>query len=811
MSDEVILGIDLGTATSCVAVVQNDKPVVIANRGHLTTPSVVGVAEGDKMVVGHAAKRQAVTNAANTVAAIKRLIGRHWDSAEVKSFPHPGLVQGPNGDVRIKLRDKVFALAELNALILEDLKAAAEAHLGHDVHKCVITVPAYFNDGQRQATRDAARIAGLEVVRIINEPTAAAVAYGFGRGANKTVVVYDLGGGTFDISIVRVSQGGTFEVLGTGGDTYLGGEDFDMAVLRHLTRAFEDQHGMGVPSDRTVLQRLKEAAEEAKRTLSGSAVANIELPLLARSPNGEPINFQCTIDRPTFDALCKPLVDRTITLIHEALAAAKLRVQDIDDLLLVGGSSRVPMVHLAVTELLGRKPSQGVHPDEAVATGAAIHAFALGGGGRGVTLLDVTPYTLGIEIPGNRRVPILPKLSRVPTSVTQTFSTSRDNQAAVDVVVLQGESDNARENTLLARFHLPNIRQAPAGHVTIDVTIAVNESGVVEVFAKDVETGRVESIQVLASSGLTEQDVQEMRAARIFGESGKRAPAPAPARPPASGPRPFPQQPKPTPAPPPLPPEQRNSSPKPPPVAPSERPTSAPPAGHPAAAAERAPSERPTTPAPVDPSLAAQAIPVRALRPAATPAHGAVRPKVAVKNVSKTPAQPPVEPVATPVAPEAAASPPAQSRPSRAPKRSKSLRPSKSPKASGSPAAISGFDFDMPPLDALPPPEELGTPPAPTPVEPPPEAPTKTKLKLKGGGGAAFQGQLEEVSASLEYVTKSATKVLASTDYGRGTLDECQLAIAKARDAIATGDGQAMRDMAFELARIEQTIAGLTS
>lgn len=799
MSDEVILGIDLGTATSCVAVVQNDKPVVIANRGHLTTPSVVGVADGDKMVVGHAARRQAVTNAANTVAAIKRLIGRHWDSAEVKSFPHPGLVQGPNGDVRIKLRDKVFALAELNALILEDLKAAAEAHLGHEVHKCVITVPAYFNDGQRQATRDAARIAGLEVVRIINEPTAAAVAYGFGRGANKTVVVYDLGGGTFDISIVRVSQGGTFEVLGTGGDTYLGGEDFDMAVLRHLSRAFEEQHGMGVPSDRTVLQRLKEAAEEAKRTLSGAAVANIELPLLAKTNSGEPINFSCSIDRATFDALCKPLVDRTIKLIHEALAGAKLRVQDIDDLLLVGGSSRVPMVHTAVTELLGRKPSQGVHPDEAVASGAAIHAFTLGGGGRGVTLLDVTPYTLGIEIPGNRREAILPKLSRVPTSVTRTFSTSRDNQSAVDVVVLQGESENARENTLLARFHLPNIRQAPAAHVTIDVTIAVNESGVVEVSAKDVETGRVESIQVLASSGLSEKDVQEMRAARIFGESGKRA-AERPA--PTSQRKAFPAQPaaQPTPA---------------AGVAMRSEPKPTPAAAHPPVApiAKPAPSPAPAPVAaktPEPPKLAP-------INPAFTPAHGAVKPKL-IKKIAKTPPQPTVEPVAAaPVAevlpaqePEPTPQmPPAQSRPSKAPKRSKSLRPSKAPKASKGPAAISSFDFDMPPLDNLPPPVDLGLPPAAAAA--PEAAPAKAKLKVKRGAGGAFQGQLEEVIASLEYVTKSATKVLASTDYGRGTLDECQMAIAKARDAIANGDGQAMRDMAFELARIEQTISSLTS
>jgi molecular chaperone DnaK len=696
MSDEVILGIDLGTATSCIAVVQNEKAVVIPNRGHLTTPSIVGVADGDKMVVGHAARRQAVTNAANTVAAIKRLIGRHWDSPEVKSFPHPGLVEGPNGDVRIQLRDKVFALAELNALILEDLKAAAEAHLGHQVHKCVITVPAYFNDGQRQATRDAARIAGLEVVRIINEPTAAAVAYGFGRGANKTVVVYDLGGGTFDISIVRVSQNGTFEVLGTGGDTYLGGEDFDMAVLRHISRSFEEQYQMGVPTDRTALQRLKEAAEEAKRTLSGSTVANIELPLFARTMTGEPLNFTCSIDRTAFDALCKPLVDRTIHLIHEALAAAKLQVQDIDDLLLVGGSSRVPMVHLAVTELLGRKPSQGVHPDEAVASGAAIHAYALGGGGQGVTLLDVTPYTIGIEIPGNRRQAILPKLSRVPTSVTRRFSTSRDNQSAVDVVVLQGESENARENTLLARFHLGNIRLAPAAHVTIDVTIAVNESGVVEVSAKDVETGRVESIQVLASSGLSEKDVEEMRAARIFGDIGTRLRSDGAAPPSQQEAFAAPAAAEETPAP------RVASESEPEDVHAAAHPTVAPgasPEASPAPSAARPPAPRKLTP----------------FNQAYTPAHGVVRPKL-VKKVAKTPVQPPVEPIpegapihhaATDQEPEETPQmPPAQSRPSKSPNRKKSHRPSKAPKESKSPAAVSGFDFDMPPLDDLPPPEE---------------------------------------------------------------------------------------------------------
>ncbi|MGH7271664.1 MAG: Hsp70 family protein, partial [Polyangiaceae bacterium] len=514
-ADGVIVGIDLGTTNSCIAVVEGGKPVVIPNRGHLTTPSIVAIGPNGARLVGHAAKKQAISNPQDTAIAIKRLTGRSFDSDEVRaSFAHAtcAVVAGPNGDVRIRLRDRVYALAELSAMILQDLKTAAETHLQKPVTRAVITVPAYFTDGQRQSTRDAATIAGLQLVRAINEPTAAAIAFGFGRETKKTLVVYDLGGGTFDISIVRIAQDGTFEVLGTGGDTALGGADVDQRVIEWLAAGFQKEHGVDLRANRSALQRLKEAAEVAKVALSSAERADIDLPLIAAQPSGDALHLRCTLTRAELEAMCKPLVDRTIALTREALAMSRTRIDQVDDLLLVGGSSRIPAVHRAVTELLGRKPSQRVHPDEAVAVGAAIHGHALTVRGKSVRLLDVTPYTLGVRLSNNRSRAIIPKNTGIPTSRTQEFRNARDAQTYVDVAVLQGESDVADQNVRLASFRLANLRSGPAGTVAVTVTFAVDESGFVNVTANDVETGRAQSIRVIASSGLTQEEVSQMAA-----------------------------------------------------------------------------------------------------------------------------------------------------------------------------------------------------------------------------------------------------------------------------------------------------------
>jgi len=512
-ASETVIGIDLGTTTCCMAYLDAGTPTVIPNRGYLTTPSCVAItAKGDR-VVGHAAKRQAVTNAENTVIALKRLIGRKWGTEEVettKSGSSFHLVEGPHGDVRIELRGQTYALPELSAMILQDLKMAAEAHLGRQVDKAVVTVPAYFNDNQRQATRDAGQIAGIEILRIINEPTAAALAYGFGKKVEKTLVVYDLGGGTFDISIVRVQPNGDFEVLGTGGDTFLGGEDFDRCIMDWLVLGFKKEHKLDLAEDRVALQRLKDAAEKAKCALSAEEQAEIELPFIATPQGADPLHLKRTLPRKTFEVLSRSLVQRSLQECASALKSAGLTKDQIDDVLMVGGSSRIPAVHNEVTKYFGKKPCQGVHPDEAVAVGAAIHAASLVGQTEAVRLFDVTPHGLGIKMTGNRFKAIIPQNTRVPTESTLKVTTSRDDQTQVRVVVMQGNSEEADKNALLGEFMLAGLRPAPAFEVSVDVHFALDEDGIVHVTARDHDSGAEQSIQVAASSGLTTEEIEEM-------------------------------------------------------------------------------------------------------------------------------------------------------------------------------------------------------------------------------------------------------------------------------------------------------------
>ena len=515
MESAPVLGIDLGTTNSCIAIVQHGTPKVIPNRGYLTTPSIVSFTAAGKRLVGHVAKRQAVTNAEHTILAMKRLIGRRFDSPEVQATTaHTSckLVRGANDDVRVELRGQVYSIPELNAMLLQELKVAAQENLETAVGRAVITVPAYFNDNQRQATRDAGEIAGLEVVRIINEPTAAAIAYGYGRRMRKTIVVYDLGGGTFDISIVRVSPEGDFEVLGTGGDSMLGGEDFDAKVIEWLLDGVKEEHGLDLRSDRIALQRLKDVAETAKCQLSTETKADIRLPFIATLASGEPLHLDRQLARLAFDGLVKDLVEKTITHCGDALRTAKLTKNQIDDVLLVGGSSRMRAVQEAVTKFFGKPPCQGVHPDEAVAVGAAVHAASLAGTApTRVRLFDVTPFTLGIRTADHKMHPLIPRNTRVPTSTTVNFTTNRDNQTRVRFVVLQGESARADDNELLGEFTLDGLRAAPVGEVSIDLSVMLDEDGILKLSARDTQTGVQQSIQVAAKSGLTKQEIQTMQ------------------------------------------------------------------------------------------------------------------------------------------------------------------------------------------------------------------------------------------------------------------------------------------------------------
>lgn len=512
---ERVIGIDLGTTNSCVAVADAEGPRVIPNRGgYKTTPSMVAVTQTGKRLVGHIAKRQAITNAENTVYAAKRLIGRTWDSQQVEVALQTAafrLVEGPHNDARIQLRDQVYSVPEVSSMILQEMKIIADDHLGVGVNKAVVTVPAYFNDNQRQATKDAGAIAGLEVIRIINEPTAAALAFGFGKDLNATVAVYDLGGGTFDVSILDIGQGGVFKVIATTGDTFLGGEDFDNAIMDWLVQGFSDEHGVDLRSDRMALQRLKDAAEKAKCELSAVEQTEINLPFIISTGRNEALHLQRTLSRTQLEELTCDLVERTIDICRRALEDAELEVGDVDDVLLVGGMTRMPAIHRAVERLFERRPNQGVHPDEVVALGAAIQgASLLNEESQEVLLLDVTPHALGILTAGGHLEELIPQNTTVPTSSTKVFTTSRDNQTAVKILVMQRDNSADPHNELLGEFVLTGLRRAPRGEVELEVTFKIDTDGLVSVSARDLETQQAQSIQVTASSGLTADEVQEM-------------------------------------------------------------------------------------------------------------------------------------------------------------------------------------------------------------------------------------------------------------------------------------------------------------
>ena len=511
---ERVIGIDLGTTNSCVAILEGDTPVVIPNRGgYKTTPSVVAVTEAGKRLVGHIAKRQAITNAENTVYAAKRLIGRKWNSPQVKNAIMTSsytIVEGPHADVRIKLRDKTYSVPEISSMVLQEMKIVAEDYLGEPVKKAVVTVPAYFNDNQRQATKDAGAIAGLDVIRIINEPTAASLAYGYGKDMDRTVAVFDLGGGTFDISILEIGAHGVFKVISTTGDTFLGGEDFDARIIDWLVTGFQDEHGIDLRQDRMALQRLRDASEKAKCELSGVRETEINLPFIISTGRNEALHLQRTLARPTLEKLTEDLVERTVDICKQALADAKLDESEIEDVILVGGMTRMPAVQTAVTGYFGREPNKSVHPDEVVALGAAIQGAALVQDRHDMILLDVTPHALGIMTFGSYFEELIPQNTTVPTSRTKVFTTSRDDQTAVKILVMQGESKRADENELLGEFILTGLRRAPKGHVEIEVTFEINTDGIVSVHAKDMENGQAQSIQVTATSGLTQDEIKNM-------------------------------------------------------------------------------------------------------------------------------------------------------------------------------------------------------------------------------------------------------------------------------------------------------------
>ena len=511
---EKVIGIDLGTTNSCVAIVENGSPVVIPNRGgYKTTPSMVAVTEAGKRLVGHIAKRQAITNAENTVYAAKRLIGRKWNSPQVKNAVATSsyrIVEGPHRDVRIVLRDKEYSVPEISAMVLQEMKVIAEDYLGETVVKAVVTVPAYFNDNQRQATRDAGEVAGLDVIRIINEPTAAALAYGHGRNLEKVVAVYDFGGGTFDISILEIGAHGVFKVIATAGDTFLGGEDVDARIIDWLVQGFKEEHGIDLRQDRMALQRLKDAAEKAKCELSSVRETEVNLPFIISSGRNEALHLQRALNRATLEELSEDLIERTVDICRQTLEDARLGKTEIDEVLLVGGMTRMPKIQQVVTEFFERDPSKGVHPDEVVALGAAIQGSALLDEKQEMILLDVTPHALGIMTHGNYFEELIPQNTTVPTHRTKIFTTSRDNQTAVKILVMQGEHENAEENELLGEFILTGLRRATKGSVEIEVTFEINADGIVSVRAKDLETGVEQQIQVTATSGLTRDEIKSM-------------------------------------------------------------------------------------------------------------------------------------------------------------------------------------------------------------------------------------------------------------------------------------------------------------
>src|SRR5262245_30192726 len=509
-----VLGIDLGTTNSVVAVMEAGEPTVLENaEGNRLTPSVVAVnpRTGERLV-GQVAKRQAITNPENTVFSVKRFMGRKYDDPEVqralKVVPYK-VTKAPNGDLRVTMAGKEYSPPEISAMILQKLKADAEAKLGEKVSQAVITVPAYFNDSQRQATKDAGTIAGLEVLRIINEPTAASLAYGLDRkGKEETIAVYDLGGGTFDISILRVGEG-VFEVIATNGDTFLGGDDFDQKIIDWICDEFKREQGIDLRQDRMALQRLKEAGEKAKIELSSVLQTEINLPFITADASG-PKHLALTLTRAKLEQLCGDLIERTATPCHQALKDAGLNASQVDEVVLVGGMTRMPAVQEKVKQVFAKEPHKGVNPDEVVAVGAAIQAGVLKGEVKDVLLLDVTPLTLGLETLGGVMTPLIPRNTTIPTAKTETFTTASDGQTSVEVHVLQGERPMASENKTIGRFVLDGILPAPRGVPQVEVTFDIDANGILNVSARDKATGKEQKITIQASSGLSKDEIDRM-------------------------------------------------------------------------------------------------------------------------------------------------------------------------------------------------------------------------------------------------------------------------------------------------------------